>query len=117
MLKPILSAALALSLIGGTAAYADPYHGPHYEHRGWGYHERHHDNGAATAAAVGIGLFALVAIAAANEHDREARAHERDYRDLPPPDRDRGSYYGQDRDPNYGRDYGPDYGPNDDRDR
>jgi hypothetical protein len=72
-MKRLISAALALTLIGSTAAVADPY-----GHRGgWGggrgnYDRgyRHGDNGAGLAIGLGVGLFALAAIAASQHNDR-----------------------------------------------
>lgn len=98
-MKRLLSAALALSLLSGTAVYAEPF-----DHRG-GQHERHdydrnyrggdhwrhrdRDNGAGTAIAIGVGLLALTAILASQDNDRErdVRYDRRyDYRyDAPPP--------------------------------
>lgn len=99
-MKRLLSAAIALSLLSGTAAIADPFgpgpgHHDRYD-RGWGRHDgRHHDDDAGTAVAVGVGLLALTAILAASDRDQ---TRERDYANPPPP-------------PN-GPDYGPEYGPN-----
>ncbi len=93
-MKRLLSAVVALSLLSGTVAFAEPF-----DHRG-GWHDRdrrdwdgrrHHgrDNGAGTAIAVGVGLLALTAIVAASQdRDREIerRREERYYRyDAPPP--------------------------------
>ncbi len=91
MLKSVLSGALALTLISGTVAYADPYHGGYRDRGGWSEHHSHHrgnDDGAALA--VGVGLFALVAIMAAQDRDRDnevryQRSRDYDYRDGPPP--------------------------------
>lgn len=114
MFKPVLSAVLALSLIGSTAAFADPYHHDRGGHHGY----RHHDNDAGAAVAVGLGLFALMAVMASQDRDRDRDAqYERareaeydDYRGAPPP-----SYY-DDRGPN--RDYRDrDYRDRDYRDR
>lgn len=91
MLKSVLSGALALTLISSTVAYADPYYGGHRDHGGWGEHHRgHHRGDEGAAVAVGIGLFALVAIMAAQDRERERdtqyqRGDDRDYRDGPPP--------------------------------
>ena len=82
----LIASTLALSL-GATAASAQPYgrHGGGYS-RGWnggGY--RHHDNTGALVG-LGIGLFALGAIAAASSHDRYDRYNDRyDYGPPPPP--------------------------------
>jgi Ni/Co efflux regulator RcnB len=98
IMKRLLSAALALSLLSGTAAFAEPFDhrgGHHDSNRGrhdWnGRHHRGHDNDAGTAIAVGVGLLALTAIIASSQ-DRERQAqYERqrndDYyrNDAPPP--------------------------------
>jgi len=78
-MKRLLSAALALTLLGGSAAYAGPYGGyGHYygghRHFGW----RHDDAGAAVA--VGVGALALIAILAAQDRER----HEAQYQGPPP---------------------------------
>ena len=71
VMKRLVSAALALTLIGSTAAVADPYgHG-----RSGGYSNsyrgdyRRGDNGAGLAIGLGVGLFALAALAASQHHD------------------------------------------------
>lgn len=86
-MKRLICATLALSLLGATAASAGPYN------RGGGYHHRHHggggrDNGAALIG-LGIGLFALGAIAASSQRDRGYdRYYDRyDYGPPPPPPR------------------------------
>jgi len=104
-MRRLLSAALALTLLGGSAAYADP-HG--YGHRDY-YGERHHfrgrhdDTGAAIAA--GVGVLALIAILASQDRERHAAQYQG-----PPPDyRDNG--YPPGGYPDNG--YGPGgYGPN-----
>jgi len=93
-MKRLLSAALALSLLGTTAAQADPFDHRQHEHydigrghdRDYGWdrgrdHFRRDNHDAGAALAVGVGLIALTAILASN-HDRE-----RDYDryDAPPP--------------------------------
>ena len=88
-MKRLLSAALAgtmaLSLLGATAASAQPYRGGfgHGYSRGWhgGYH---HDNTGALVG-LGIGLFALGAIAAASNHDRYDDRYDYGPPPLPPP--------------------------------
>lgn len=92
-MKRLICATLALSLLGATAASAGPYN------RGGGYH-RHHgggrDNGAALIG-LGIGLFALGAIAASSQRDRgyDRTYDSYDYGPPPPP---RPAYrYGYDR--------------------
>jgi Ni/Co efflux regulator RcnB len=44
MMKRLLTAAVALSLLGGTAAIAQPYHHDNGRHNGWDKHDRrdHH---------------------------------------------------------------------------
>lgn len=113
-MKRFLSAALALSLLSGTAAMADPHgFGPRdgYRHGySQGYdrgYRHHHDDGAGTAFAVGFGLLALTAIVAASENDRERdRVYRQEYVPPPPPP---ASYYG----PDYRQPYGPTYQPGD----
>jgi len=70
-MKRLISAALALTLFGTSAAVAEPW-GRHGGRGGHGYgHGRHHgDNGAGLAIGLGIGLFALAAIAASQNNDR-----------------------------------------------
>lgn len=111
-MKRLLSAALALSLLSGTAAMADPF-GPgpgHHDRfdRDGGRHYRHHDDGTGAAVAVGFGLLALTAILAASSRDQ---ARERDYGNPPPPPPPPpdGSYYGPDN--GQAPDYGPNNGP------
>lgn len=81
-MKRFVSAALALSLLGGTAAAAAPYdNGTNH------YRTRHGDNGAAVVA--GIGLLALVAILASQQrhhrhyhsgwYNRDGRYHDNGY--------------------------------------
>lgn len=129
-MKRLMSAALVLALLSGTAASADPWgYGPrggHHERydrgwdRGWDHH-RHHDDGTGTAVAVGVGLLALTAIIAAADRDRdEPRARAYDYPPPPPPPSYQDRYYpapGDDRDyrgpeyqnqPSYDGGYGPD---------
>jgi hypothetical protein len=110
MLKSFLSAALALSLISGSAAFAEPP-GGHRDRGNWSerhhgerYHGRHHRGGddAGAAVAVGLGLFALVAIMAAQDRERERDAqYQGDYRgedrDGPPPSYDERDYPPEDR--------------------
>lgn len=111
-MKRLLSAALALSLLGATAAQADPYgyrrNGSHEHYQSQGYDRgydgryRHHGNGAGTAIAVGVGLIALTAILAANhERDRDRdydRGRDSDRYEGPPPPRDNGFYQGEPND-------------------
>jgi hypothetical protein len=94
-MKRLICATLALSLLGATAASAQSFHGGYghggYSHGGGGWHGR--GNGGALIG-LGVGLFALGAIAAASEHDRyEGRYYDRyDYGPPPPPPP---AYYGR----------------------
>jgi hypothetical protein len=70
-MKRLICAALALSLIGSTAAFA------HDNEESWGGYSqqdrgdyRRGDNGAGLAIGLGVGLFALAAIAASQHHDQ-----------------------------------------------
>lgn len=80
-MKRLICATLALSLLGATAASAGPYN------HGGGY-GRHHgggrDNGAALIG-LGIGLFALGAIAASSQRDRDYGRYYDSYDYGPPP--------------------------------
>jgi hypothetical protein len=92
MIKRIIGAALALSLLGATAASAQGHrHGGGYHHGG-GWHGRGNDG---ALIGLGVGLFALGAIAA-SQHDRYYDRY--DYGPPPPP---RPAYYG----PQYGYRY------------
>jgi hypothetical protein len=78
-MKRLISAAtsslLALTLLGTSAAVADPWG------RGRGHYDRgyrHGDNGAGLAIGLGVGLFALAAIAASQHHDEDR--YDRGYR-------------------------------------
>ena len=105
-MRRFLSATLALALLSGTAAYADPYgHGSRS-----GHHERwdggrdyryHHGDGAGAAVAVGFGLLALTAILASQDHERD-RAPDYDNYSPPPPN---GQDYDRNDGPNDGQDY------------
>jgi hypothetical protein len=108
-MKKIICAALALTLLGSTAAEARGW-----GHGGWhgGYH---HGWGGGAFLGLGLGLLALGAVAAHEDreryYDREdyyrdgpprgyddrygPPPRDRDYRDAPPRDRD--SYRGDDR--------------------
>jgi len=87
LMSALTAGTLALSLLGATAASAQPfrhggyhggYHGGGWNNRGW----RGHDNTGALVG-LGIGLFALGAIAAASSHDRYYDRYE--YGPPPPP--------------------------------
>ncbi len=113
MMKRVLSAALALSLVSGSVAFADPYgnrggysdrgdyrnrggdrdgwrdRGDYRGDRHWDRRDRR-NNGAGTAIAVGVGIFALMAIMASQDRERERAAEYRQandgyYGDAPPP--------------------------------
>jgi hypothetical protein len=72
-MKGLVSATLALSILGGTAASAQEYrygYGDRDFHRGYyddSYYSYHHRNDGAAIAA-GIGIVALVAILASQHH-------------------------------------------------
>jgi hypothetical protein len=82
-MKRLICATLALSLLGATAASAGPYN------RGGGYHHRHHGGGGrgdgAALIGLGIGLFALGAIAASSQRDRGYDRYYDSYDYGPPP--------------------------------
>ena len=87
LMSALTAGTLALSLLGATAASAQPFrhggyhggcHGGGWNNRGW----RGHDNTGALVG-LGIGLFALGAIAAASSHDRYYDRYE--YGPPPPP--------------------------------
>jgi len=106
-MRRFLSATLALALLSGTAAYADPF-GPgprsgHHERWDGGY--RHHRDGDAGAAvAVGFGLLALTAILASQDRERD-RGPAYDAYPPPPPN---GQDYGRNDRPNYDQDQNDD---------
>lgn len=104
-MKRLISAALALSLLGATAAQAFPAHGGQpVDYRDHYY--RHHDDGNGAAVAAGIGFLALAAILASQNNrdhdDWQYRDRDYGYRDYDQRD------YGQ-RDYGYRQDY-RDYG-------
>ena len=102
-MKRLICATLALSLLGATAASAQSFHGG-FGHGGFGHgggygreggwHGRG-DGGALLG--LGLGLFALGAIAASSEHDRYYDRY--DYGPPPPPPP---AYYGRGYDRGYG---------------
>jgi hypothetical protein len=64
-MKRLICATVALSLLGATGACAAPYHHGGFGNRGW------HGRGAGGALiGLGVGLFALGAVAAASDRDR-----------------------------------------------
>lgn len=101
-MKRLIGAALALSLLGATAASAAPVHAP-FAPVDYRYHSyRHHDDGSGAAIAAGIGFLALTAILASQQNrDRDDwRDRDRDWRD-----RDYG-YRNYDRGYGYAAPYG-----------
>lgn len=87
-MKRIISVALALSLLGSTAAMADGWrgHGPR-SHYGWSHGHYHRGNNNA-AAAIGLGILglgALAIISQQNARDRDAYYDRYDDRYAPPP--------------------------------
>ena len=119
-MKRLLSAALALSLLSGTAAFAEPFdhRGGHHDrgdfdrgNHGWDH--RRHGNDAGTAIAVGVGLLALTAIiAASQDRDRGAQYDRRRNDGYYGND----GYYRNDARPEYRRDGPPPPRPYDDED-
>lgn len=89
-MKRLICATLALSLLGATAASAQPYHHGGYGH-GW-----HGRGGNGALIGLGVGLFALGALAAASSQDRYYDRYEYGPPPPPPP-----AYYG----PGYGYRY------------
>ena len=74
-MKRLLSATLALSLLGGSAAIAAPYDGgDHDNNGGYGHQDRgyyHRDgNGAAVFAGVGLATLAII-LASQHRHHRD----------------------------------------------
>ncbi len=63
-MKRLICATLALSLLGATAASAQPYH------RGGGHHRGHNGGNGAAIVGLSLGLLALGAIAASSQRDR-----------------------------------------------
>ncbi len=86
-MKRLICAALALTMLGATAASAQPFHRGGYAYGG-GWH-RHDDTGALIG--LGVGLFALGTIAAASDHDRYNDRYQYGPPSPPPPPR---AYYG-----------------------
>jgi hypothetical protein len=78
----LIAGTLALSLLGATAASADPWrHGGYRGGHDRGWHGRGDNTGALIG--LGIGLFALGAIAASSHNDRYYDRY--DYGPPPPP--------------------------------
>jgi Spy/CpxP family protein refolding chaperone len=72
LMSALTAGTLALSLLGATAASAQSYRGDFGRHGGWGHHGGWHNRGwhgrgdnTGALVGLGIGLFALGAIAAA----------------------------------------------------
>lgn len=63
-MKRLICATLALSLLGATAASAQPYH------RGGGHHRGYDGGNGAAIVGLSLGLLALGAIAASSQRDR-----------------------------------------------
>jgi hypothetical protein len=81
-MKRLISAVLAMSLLGATAASAAPLnHGTQIQYRSDAY--RHRDNGNGAAIAAGIGFVALAAILASQNNHEPDRWNDRgwDHRD------------------------------------
>ena len=96
LMSALTAGTMALSLLGATAASAQPY-----RHGGWGHHGGYnrgwHGRGDNTGALVGlgIGLFALGAIAAASSNrDRYYDRYYDRYDYGPPPPPPAYGYYG-----------------------
>ena len=82
LISALTAGSLALSLLGATAASAQPF-----RHGGFqgGWHDRgwHGRDNTGALVGLGVGLFALGAIAAASSHDRYYDRYE--YGPPPPP--------------------------------
>jgi len=105
-MKRVIALALAATLLGSTAASAQSW-GHNYRGHGW-HHGYHHGHGDA-AAAVGLGIFALGALAiisSQNAHRYDGPAYDRYGPPPPPPDR-YGAPYGYDNSYDNGYDAPP----------
>ncbi|MES2473272.1 MAG: hypothetical protein V4601_10595 [Pseudomonadota bacterium] len=89
-MKRLICATLALSLLGATAASAQPY-------RGGGHHRSHNGGNGAALVGLGLGLFALGAIAASSQRDRYSDRYYDSYDYGPPPPPRYRSRYGYER--------------------
>ncbi len=78
-MKRLICATLALSLLGATAASAQPYH------RGGGHHRGHNGGNGAAIVGLSLGLLALGAIAASSQRDRYSDRYYDSYSYGPPP--------------------------------
>lgn len=84
-MKRLIASVLAVTLLGTAAASAQPYrHGGHGSYgRSWHGHRGGGDG--AALVGLGIGLFALGAIAAASQNDRYNDRYQDRYEYGPPP--------------------------------
>lgn len=98
-MKRLVSAALALTMLSGTAAVAAPYdHGGQGYNGGYNNQYRGHDGNNGGAIVAGVGLLALAAILASQHHHRHY--HDGWY------NRDGGRYgYGNGYNQSYGNQY------------
>lgn len=95
MMKRLICTALALSLMGATAASARSwnrgYQGDHRAQYGSNYRDwqgrRHHNgnDGVGVALGIGLALFAVAAMASAGDGDRGRYDYGYDYVPPPPP--------------------------------
>jgi hypothetical protein len=77
-MKRLISAVLAMSLLGATAAAAAPVnHGTPVQYRSDNY--RHRDNGDNAALAAGIGFLALAAILSSQNNHQPDRWNDRNW--------------------------------------
>ena len=92
LISALTAGTLALSLLGASAASAQPYRG---YHGGYGHGWRGRGDNTGALVGLGIGLFALGAIAAASSHDRYGdRYYDRYEYGPPPPPPPAYGYYG-----------------------
>jgi|SRR5579871_1195971 len=100
-MKRLVSAALALTMLSGTAAVAAPYdHGGQGYYNGYGNQYRRHDGNNGAAIVAGVGILALAAILASQHHHHQY--HDGWY------GRD-GGRYGNGYNQGYGYNYGNQY--------
>jgi hypothetical protein len=89
-MKRVIALALAATLLGSTAASAGSW-GHHYRGHGWHHGHNYHRGHGDAAAAVGLGIFALGALAiisSQNAHRYDEQAYDA-YGPPPPPPPDR----------------------------
>ena len=86
-ISALTAGSLALSLLGATAASAQPFRHGGWHDRGW-----HGRDNTGVLVGLGVGLFALGAIAAASSHDRYYDRYE--YGPPPPPPPPAYGHYG-----------------------